>query len=199
MIPARVRREIAERHITRLVKGEDGTGTFQTIDDPADVIKLAGRAGAFDLGEEFGIDADRLAALGRETQLAIAAGIDALRDAGIPLVQHYKDTTRGTKLPDKWRLPDALRDDTGVIFASAFPGSATSPREMNAFWTERVKRARLEELLPRCAPRATPARPATRSTAGSPSSSATSSSNRTTSTAASCSACSPWATPSSPS
>ena len=145
-IPARVRREIAERHITRLVKGEDGTGTFQTIDDPADVIKLAGRAGEFDLGEEFGIDADRLAALGRETQLAIAAGIDALRDAGIPLIQHYKDTTRGTKLPDKWRLPDALQDDTGVIFASAFPGSADFAAEMNAFWTERVKRARLEEL-----------------------------------------------------
>ena len=149
----RVRREIAERHITRLVKGEDGTGTFQTIDDPADVIKLAGRAGEFDLGEEFGIDADRLAALGRETQLAIAAGIDALRDAGIPLVQHYKDTTRGTKLPDKWRLPDALQDDTGVIFASAFPGSADFAAEMNAFWTERVKRARLEELSRGARPR----------------------------------------------
>ena len=146
VIPTRARREIAERHITRLVKAEDGSGSFQTIDDPADVIKLAGRAGALDLAEEFGIDADRLAALGRETQLAIAAGIDALRDAGIPLVQHYKDTTRGTKLPDKWRLPDALQDDTGVIFASAFPGYGDFAADMEAFWTERVKRARLEEL-----------------------------------------------------
>src|SRR4029079_2939811 len=51
VIPARIRREIAEQHITRVVKSEDGTGTFQTIDDPADVIKLAARAGEFDLGE----------------------------------------------------------------------------------------------------------------------------------------------------
>ena len=146
VIPSRARREMAERHITRLVKSDDGGGAFQTIDDPADVIKLAGRAGSLDLTEEFGIDADRLAALGRETRLAIAAGIDALRDAGIPLIQHYKDTTRGTKLPDRWRLADSLQDDTGVIFASAFPGTADFVSEMDAFWSERVKRARLKEL-----------------------------------------------------
>ena len=109
VIPTRARREIAERHITRLVKAEDGSGSFQTIDDPADVIKLAGRAGALDMAEEFGIDADRLAALGRETQLAIAAGIDALRDAGIPLVQHYKDTTRGPSCPTSGASPTRCR------------------------------------------------------------------------------------------
>ena len=50
----------------------------------------------------------------------------------------YKTTTLGTQLPDRWGLPDALRDDTGVIFASAFPGfdvvrrrarGATTPTE----------------------------------------------------------------------
>ena len=68
---------------------------------------------------------------GATTQLAIAAGIDALRDAGIPLVQHYKTTTTGTQLPDRWMLPDALRDDTGVIFASAFPGSSEFADEVD--------------------------------------------------------------------
>ena len=34
----------------------------------------------------------------------------------------YKTTSKGTQLPDRWGLPDALRDDTGVIFASVFPG-----------------------------------------------------------------------------
>ena len=53
---------------------------------------------------------------------------------------------RVSKLPDHWRLPDSLRDDTGVIFASAFPGWATSSSDVDAFWTERVKRARLAEL-----------------------------------------------------
>ena len=111
-----------------------------------DVIKLAARAGAFDLGEEFGVDADRLQALGRDTQLAIAAGIDALRDAGIPLVQHYKTTTTGTQLPDRWSLPDALRDDTGVIFASAFPGLEEMTDEVTRQTADRMRRERLDAL-----------------------------------------------------
>ena len=173
VIPSRMRREIAEHHITRLVKSEDGTGTFQTIDDPADVIKLAARAGALDLATEFGVDADRLTALGRETQLAIAAGIDALRDAGIPLVQHYKDTTRGTKLPDKWRLPDALRDDTGVIFASAFPGVGRLRRGDRPLLDRARRGARgCEEPARGARPQDAGDGARRRSTAGSPSSSA---------------------------
>src|SRR3954451_19497688 len=136
-IPARARQELADRHITRLVKHEDGSRAHETIDDPAGVIKLAGRAGAFDLTEEFGIDAKRRAALGRETQLAIAAGIDALRDAGIPLVQQP---------PGRWRLADPLQDDTGVVFAAAYAAYSDFDAEMEAFWTERVTRSRLEEL-----------------------------------------------------
>ena len=39
---------------------------------------------------------ERVEALDISTQLAIAAGIEALRDAGIPLVMNYKKTSRGT-------------------------------------------------------------------------------------------------------
>ena len=84
-------------------------------------IKLAGRTGAFDVVDEFGVEADRAAALDVVTQLAVGAGFDALRDAGIPLVLHYKTTSIGTQLPDRWMLPDALRDDTGIVFASRVP------------------------------------------------------------------------------
>ena len=146
VIPGRVRREMLDKHVTRLVKGDDGSARFETIDRVDDVIKLAARAGAFDLGEEFGVDADRLQALGRDTQLAIAAGIDALRDAGIPLVQHYKTTTTGTQLPDRWSLPDELRDDTGVIFASAFPGLEEMTDEVARQTTDRMRRERLDAL-----------------------------------------------------
>ncbi len=146
VIPTRMRQEILDRQITRLVKGDDGGASFETIDSPADVIKLAARAGALDLTEEFGIDADRVPALGRETQLAIAAGIDALRDAGIPLVLHYKQTTTGSQLPDRWTLPDEMRDDTGVIFASAFPGLDDFGDELNRFWADRVRSERIEAL-----------------------------------------------------
>ena len=152
VIPQGLRHAIADRHITRLVKGDDGQANFEEIDDVADVIKLAARAGTFDLESEFGVDAGRIAALGRATQLAVAAGIDALRDAGIPLVQHYRDTTTGTQLPDRWALPDALRDDTGIVFGSAFPGYDEFADELDRFWADRSRRdqlTQLEEILAR--------------------------------------------------
>src|SRR5207237_6059163 len=121
-IPAAFRRAILDKHITRLVKTENGGPTFETIENVADVIKLAGRGGAFDLQKEFGVPADRLAAFDGNTRLAIGVGLDALRDAGIPLVLRYKTTSTGKQLPDHWGLPHSLRDETGVIFASYFAG-----------------------------------------------------------------------------
>ena len=138
-IPVRFRRAMVDKHITRLVKNENG-GAFETISNVADVIKLAGRGGAFDLEKEFGVSAERVSALDRDTQLAIAVGLDALRDAGIPLVQHYKTTTKGTQLPDRWALPDALRDDTGVIFGSAFPGLDSFADEVARYHADRSRR-----------------------------------------------------------
>jgi len=120
-VPEHQRRQMAARRITRLVKSESGA-TFEVIEDPDETIKLAGRRGYFDLAAEFGVPAERVEALDITSQLAIAAGIDALRDAGIPLVMHYRLTSKGTYLPDRWMLPEALRDETGVIFASAWPG-----------------------------------------------------------------------------
>ena len=146
VIPTRLRRAMLDKHITRLVKSENGGPTFDSIDNLADVIKLAGRGGAFDLEREFGVSADRLAALDRVTCLAIAAGIDALRDAGIPLIMRYKTTSKGTLLPDRWGLPDALRDDTGVIFGSAFPGYESFANDLSRYYEDHARREQLAML-----------------------------------------------------
>ena len=145
-IPLRFRQAVLDKHITRLVKNEDGSGAFETITDVADVIKLAGRAGAFDLEQEFGISSERNAALDRDTQLAIAVGLDALRDAGIPLVMRYKTTSKGTRLPDRWMLPEKLRDETGVIFASVFPGFDSFADEMSRYSADLARREQLAGL-----------------------------------------------------
>ncbi|MBZ5598619.1 MAG: SDR family NAD(P)-dependent oxidoreductase [Acidobacteriia bacterium] len=145
-IPTRFRQAMLDKHITRLMKSDNGGPTFESINNLADVIKLAARGNAFDLEKEFGASADRVGALDRVTQLAIAAGIDALRDAGIPLVMRYKTTSKGTQLPDRWGLPDAMRDDTGVIFGSAFPGLDSFADEMARYYADHARREQLAML-----------------------------------------------------
>ncbi len=149
LIPERYRKEMAGKRITRVVKGEDGSGSFEVIESTDDVIKLAGRAGAFDLAAEYGVPSKLIEALDITTQLSIAAGLDALREAGIPLVQTYRTTTKGTYLPDRWLLPEALRDETGVIFASAFPGGDRFADEFKRYYAwENLRQqiAMLQEL-----------------------------------------------------
>jgi acyl transferase domain-containing protein/NADP-dependent 3-hydroxy acid dehydrogenase YdfG len=145
-IPSNLRQGMVDRHITRLVKRPTGDPSFETIEDVADVIKLAGRGVALDVVNDFGVDPERDAALDVATRLAIGAGFDALRDAGIPLVLHYRTTTLGTQLPDRWGLPDALRDDTGVIFASAFPGYDNFGHDLERYFTDRGRREQLAAL-----------------------------------------------------
>ena len=145
-IPVKTRQEIVDHHITRLVKSKEGGGRFETIDTQADVIKLAGRGGTVDLVEEFGFPEDRVGALERTSELAIGSGIDALADAGIPLVMKYKTATTGKMLPERWMLPEALRDRTGVIFASAFPGVSVVIDEATRFAEDKAKHDRLAEL-----------------------------------------------------
>ena len=146
IVPRQIRRGIADKHITRLVKSATGDPVFETIDSEDDVIKLAGRYGSLDVVEEFGVDKDRDLALDPDTRLALGAGLDAMRDAGIPLVRSYHTTTLGTQLPGPWRLPDELRDETGVIFASAFPALDSFVDDVNHYHEDRARRHELATL-----------------------------------------------------
>ena len=120
-LPEDTRKRMLDKRVVRLIKSEAGA-TMELIDQVDQTVKLGGQRGEFDLSDEFGVPADRVEATDISTQLAIAAGIEALRDAGIPLVMAYRQTSKGTLLPDRWKLPEALADETGVIFGSAFPG-----------------------------------------------------------------------------
>ncbi|MEZ4235218.1 MAG: beta-ketoacyl synthase N-terminal-like domain-containing protein [Myxococcota bacterium] len=108
--------------LVRLVKDpRTGQGSFLPVQRTDEVIRLAGVERAFDL-REWDVDRELIDALDVSTRLAFAAGLEALRDAGIPLVRSYRTTAAGKRVPRGWMLPEALRDGTGVVFGSAFPG-----------------------------------------------------------------------------
>ncbi|MGB8644767.1 MAG: beta-ketoacyl synthase N-terminal-like domain-containing protein, partial [Anaerolineae bacterium] len=152
LIPERFRKRILNKRVTRVVKSEDGSGRFETITSADEVVRLAGRPGPFDLAAEYGVPDKLIEALDITTQLAMAAGLDALREAGIPLVQTFKRATTGKYLPDRWLLPEALRDETGVIFASAFPGGDRFADEFERYytWQNRLSLLQMLEDLRNC-------------------------------------------------
>src|SRR5262249_12837295 len=96
--------------LVRLVKDPiTGRGSFLPVQRVDEVIRLAGTQAAFDLGE-WDIDAELQGALDVSTKLAFAAGLEALRDAGIPLVRTYKTTANGKMLATGCALAQPLPD-----------------------------------------------------------------------------------------
>lgn len=136
----------ADKNIVKLVKRDKGQPTLEKINHIRDVIKLAAQGGKFDFIEEFQLADKIIEAYDRTTQLAIAAGLEALKDAGIPLVRTYVKTTTGGYLPGDWALPEELREDTGIIFASAFPGYDSLVKDLTEFYQSKYAGRALDVL-----------------------------------------------------
>ncbi|MCA1812129.1 MAG: acyltransferase domain-containing protein, partial [Halobacteriales archaeon] len=144
-LPPEEQQKMVDKTIVRLHKGTDGSAQFQAISDVAQVIHLAGQRGGFDIAQ-YGVGKDLAESLDRTFQYAIAAGLEALHDAGIPLVRTYLQTSQGGWLPKEWKLPEPLRDETGIIFASAFPGYDNLIRDVTRYLTDRYAGRGLHEL-----------------------------------------------------
>lgn len=114
--------QLFQKNIIRLEKSPNGNAKFVPVDDLSKVIHLAGQLGDFNPTGDYQLNPKMLNALDITFQLAICAGYDALKDAGIPLVRSTIKTSTGKTLSGDWALPESLQDDTGIIFASAFPG-----------------------------------------------------------------------------
>ena len=117
---------LLDRNIVRLVKGRDGSVDMSPAETFGDIPQLAGVAHAFDLAEEFGVDPKAVLAWDITTQLAVASGLLALRDAAIPLTPEEQVGKGGLRLIRGWQIPQHQRERTGVVFASCFPGTTAS-------------------------------------------------------------------------
>ena len=124
--------DLLSRNIVRLKKDpKTGQGTFEPVNTRDQLIHLAGIGRGVNPAD-YGIDSRLAAALDITSVLAIGAGLEALRDAGIPLVEVTRTTGSGRKVTVGWKLPEALRDTTGVIFASAFPGYSNFAKHLQS-------------------------------------------------------------------
>ncbi|MBJ04198.1 MAG: hypothetical protein CMB65_05825, partial [Euryarchaeota archaeon] len=117
-----IKQRLLDRNLVRIIKHSDGSAEFVPCNDFTLIPQLSGRKGHFDLAKQYGIDPKIVEAMDITTSLAIAAGLEALKDAGLPLVAVEQINKAGKRLIQSWHLPESERDRTGVIFASCFPG-----------------------------------------------------------------------------
>ena len=134
-----------EKDIVRLVK-DGGEPRMEAVKDAHDVLRLAGRKGDIDVERDYHVDKKLAKTLDITSKLAIAAAYEALHDAGIPMVRETVVTKSGKTLPGNFTLPQHLQNDTGIVFASAFPGYDNLVKEVSAQLARKYSRATLTEL-----------------------------------------------------
>ncbi|WP_010250325.1 type I polyketide synthase [Acetivibrio cellulolyticus] len=106
-------------NITRLIKTESGS-TYKSLTAINEVIQLAGKFGKIDMLNDYLVDEKTIRQMTFAVCAGVAAGYEALKDAGIPLVQEQIKTSSGHYLPGRYVLPEEMQEDTGIIFANGF-------------------------------------------------------------------------------
>ena len=131
-----------DKRVTKIQKAPDGNARFVEITNTNEVIQLAGQLGYFDLHQEYAIKIQYDTTIG----LAMAAGIEALKDANIPLVMQYKKTSTGSLIPEGYALPEEMQQGTGVILSALWPYSETLITEMTRYFYSKFFAEPYDEL-----------------------------------------------------
>jgi len=135
-----------DRNVVQVQKAPDGSRIRKPLNMVEEVIKLASRIGNFDLVAEYGLSPAIVETLDTTYALAVAAGLEALRNAG--LVE--APTPPASALPaaasgsgGDWKLAREHRDETGVVFAASFPALDSLIDELSRAMAAAVSKGRV--------------------------------------------------------
>lgn len=103
-----------------------GTTTKTRVETRDQCVQVAAVMPRVDLtSSEYGLPAVMVSGMDEATQLAVAAGLKALKSAQLV------DVDGGENQP--WRLPEDLRDGTGIIYATSYPTMQAAVAEAARF------------------------------------------------------------------
>ncbi|KAL7694134.1 putative hydroxymethylglutaryl-CoA synthase, beta-ketoacyl synthase, thiolase [Plasmopara halstedii] len=103
-----------------------GNITQMPVSSVEECIQVSAVVARIDLEKEYGIAATIAHSMDDTTQLAVAAGLEAVRNAGLA------DGINGN-----WRLPEHLLDSTGVIYATSFPTMNAAVMETSRYFQKK--------------------------------------------------------------
>jgi len=112
------------------LKKKDGKRIKNFLTEDSQVPSVASKVSVLDLVKEYNLSPGLVETLDTSFQLAIAGGLEALKQSGIIL--GCPDEKNG-----QWALPKHMRDETGVIFASSFPVLESAVKEVTRAHTEK--------------------------------------------------------------
>lgn len=146
-----------DRNVVQVHKGPGGVRQRKPLSAVNEVIQLASRIGGFDLAAEYCVAPAIVETLDSTYALAIAAGLEALRDAGLvepppsaaasaaaPGVVPAPGVAGTTNAATGWKLAREHREHTGVIFAASFPALDSLVEELSRAMAARLHSARAE-------------------------------------------------------
>jgi hydroxymethylglutaryl-CoA synthase len=120
-----VKAHMLDKNVVQLKKSKNGAIQRVPVDKESDVIQLAAQLGSFNLTEAYGVPAGLAQTMDVAAQVAVAAGMEALKNAGLVCGKSND--------PKDWMLPEHYRDSTGVVYASSFPAMDAAVGEVMRF------------------------------------------------------------------
>ena len=133
------KQRILNQNVCQVYK-KNGQRIKYRLQHDKEVIQVAAMLRPFDLQKEYPYIPSHVAEVLDSTYaLAIAAGLEALKDAGIDVVSER--TVNGEVVSVVSGLPEHMQDETGVIFASSFPALDSLTSEVTRSATAKARKA----------------------------------------------------------
>lgn len=124
-VKTEVQQEMLQKNVVLLKKGKDGSSKKTSITLPSETINLCATIGDFDM-TSYGVAESIANTMDSAVQVAVAAGLEALKNAGIV-------TGKGEGVSG-WILPIHMQATTGVVYATSFPALDTAISEVTRFF-----------------------------------------------------------------
>eukprot|EP01038_Epipyxis_sp_PR26KG_P004042 gene4042-5784_t len=141
-IPDSVKNLMIEKNVVELVKNRDGSMSKVPVKSYDQNINVcASLSESFSLSS-YGVSESIVNTMDRAVQVAIAAGLEALKDAR--LVTGVGSGTSG------WILPESMQNTTGIVYATSFPALDTTIAEVSKyFMSKSVEQQHVPEIISR--------------------------------------------------
>ena len=116
---------LLDKNVVQIKRLPGGTVKRIPVDKVSLIIKVAAQLGDIDLTAAYGVPAGLAETMDVAAQVAVAAGMEALKNAGL--------VGGRSNDPSEWKLPEKYRDSTGIVYASSFPAMDAAVGEVMRF------------------------------------------------------------------